>query len=111
MTAEIYARNKTVFWYLLYLAYQENNKNEPTPLFPGKDYSTRLNKYEEIEEKNDLILNEAIQKLLYYITLWFVTGVGSSDGFSLLVKEIEDEDKKAAEAPETPPATTETAPT
>lgn len=94
MTAEQYARNKTIFWYLVYLSYKTNAKNEPEPLFPGKDFEEKAGQYDIVEETNDPFMNQVVRKFMYYVTLWTISEVSNAEQFAQLVKEIEEEEKQ-----------------
>lgn len=103
MTAETYARNKVIFWYFIYLSYKAGANGDPEPFFQGKNYNEKLDKYEEIEEKNDPFLNQIAQKFMQYTTLWFISEVSNPEQFALLIKEVEEEDKETEKATKSVP--------
>ncbi len=79
-TVEVYVRNKTIFFYTLFLAYKQDGDKE-LPYF-GEDlakdwnhnYKSKLAKFDDYEEQNDSFINRVINKFLHVVTIWFITG-------------------------------------
>ncbi len=86
-TAEIYARNKTIFWWVLQLSYEDVNGQE-TPFFGPGDYEKKLTKADEIEETNDPFEMKVVQDFIYYLTIWYVSGSPNESDFQKILKEM-----------------------
>ena len=85
-TAEGRAKNQAVVWWVLFSAYwKDGEESEFKPLFEGKSFDTKLDSYDEIEEKEELFWQEVIRKLSYFIGFWYSGRVTNEDEF----KEIE----------------------
>ncbi len=70
-TAEAKARNRTLFWWILFLSHYQDEKGDIKPVFEGKEFKEKLKNYDNlIENQDDEFWNEAIKKLTYYITMW-----------------------------------------
>lgn len=81
-TPEVYARNKTGVWFMLFLSYKEDG-DKLTPLFPGATYEEKVNVFDDIEDQNDTFLNSVISKFLSIASVYYGTGLSSQ-------KEIDD---------------------
>ena len=79
-TAENRAKNATIMWWVLNLAYKKEG-NEYVSVFGEGDYDARLELYDEIEEKNDAFWTEVIKKFAYFTTFWYTNGVTTEDEF------------------------------
>ncbi len=86
-TAEVYARNKIIFWWALHLAYKAGEKEEP--FFGGKTHEEKLKSYDTLEELDDPFTVQVIQKILYLASLWFVTGVKTQEEFDKVLAETD----------------------
>lgn len=81
-TAENRARNKTVMWWVLYLAHELNEDDRYIPVFGEGNYEEKLNRYDEIEEDTDNVyLQEAIKKFAYFISFWYNGQVATIEDF------------------------------
>lgn len=107
-TAESRARNKTVFWWILNLAYQLQDGKEVI-LFEGSTFEDKIKAYDLLTEKEDALLQEAIQKFFYFIPYWYSGQIKTEADFKkaedILLGQIEKEKKEASaekEAVETP---------
>ena len=87
-TAENRARNKTILWWTLHLAYLED-EGKYTPVFSGDTYEDKLSIYDEMEEIEDEYHEELLSKLLYYVSFWYVGKVNSEEEFKQLLAETE----------------------
>ena len=87
-TAEARARNRTILWWVLQLAYMGEEGKE-TPLFEGETHSEKTKAYEKVEEKEDPVLQKALEKFVFYVTLWYSGSAANSDDFIKLEKELE----------------------
>jgi len=104
-TAEVKARNKTILWWILHMAHQQNegNRNQFLEMFGGsEDLEDRLDAYDRMEENGDDFLQEALKKLAYYVSYWYVSKNVSGEDFKTVeslynqssdYKVVEDEDE------------------
>lgn len=92
-TADIKARNKTITWYLLNLAYyapdEENAK--AAPLFNGEDFEEKYTSYQDKDEQDDEIYLKSIDKLSSIATIWYMSGVQEQNDFDKLLEEVQEE--------------------
>ncbi len=90
-TADIKARNKTITWYLLYLTHiihGEDDDTEMVPMFSGETYDDKYGSYAELEDIDDPIYLQAIDKLSSLTTIWYMSGVQNAEDFDRLMEEI-----------------------
>lgn len=83
-SAEAYARNKVIRWWLLTASYLVNDKGEEIPLFSGKTTEDRLASYDKIEEDEDAFLISIVNKFVNYITFWYVGSATNPEDFDKL---------------------------
>jgi hypothetical protein len=83
-TAENRARNQTIMWWVLNLAYLNEDKKEYVPFFGEGGYDKKIEKYDDIEEKEDIFYKEALAKLAYFVSLWYMGKANSSEDFKNL---------------------------
>ena len=98
-TAESRARNKVILWWMLHLAYSEKDGTE-TPFFGTGSFDERLDKYDEIDEGEDLHELVVARKVAYYVSFWFVGRPNSQQEFQEMIDmalKIDEEESKAAE--------------
>jgi len=88
-TAENRARNKTILWWLLQLSHYEDEDGNRTPVFVGETFKDKLAKYDEFEESDDEFLDTLLQKLIYYVSFWYVGRVSTQEEFEKLIAENE----------------------
>lgn len=99
-TAENRAKNQTIMWWVLQLAHwKEHDHENGKPFFEGKGYDERLDSYDEYEDSDDDFLNEAIRKLAFFISFWYMGRATSSEDF-VAVEELYDEQNPSEEAVE-----------
>lgn len=110
-TAEGRAKHNSVIWWVLFSSYwKENEDSDPRPVFDGESFVTKLESYDEIEEKEDDFWNEAISKLSYFMGFWYSGRATTEEEFkeieslydaSVSVEnEVGEEDKKEEEPKE-----------
>ena len=107
-TAENRAKNQTIMWWVLQLAnWKEHEALDPKPFFKGKNYDERLESYDEYEESDDDFLNEAIRKLAFFVSFWYMGRATSDEDFKAVEELYEQqnpsektEEELAAEAEE-----------
>ena len=81
-TAENRARNQTIMWWVLNISHiQKENSEEFEPIFPELTYEQKLLKYDELDEENEPFWQEALKKLAYFISFWYMGKVLSQDDF------------------------------
>ena len=89
-TAENRARNKTILWWVLQMAYLVDDAGEnPTPIFPGENHEQRLASYDELEESEDEYHEQLLKKLIYYVSYWYVGSAQTEEEFKKLLGELE----------------------
>lgn len=81
-TAENRAKNQTIMWWVLKLSHwKEYGREAETEFFSGEDFDEKLNTYDEYEESDDEFLNEAIKKLAFYISFWYMGRATTEEEF------------------------------
>ena len=85
-TAENRARNKTILWWVLNLSHFEDEDGKSSVIFEGKDFEEKLNSYDSMEEGGDDFDEELLQKLIYYVSFWYVGIVSNQEEFDNLLK-------------------------
>tara|TARA_Y100000593_G_scaffold72793_1_gene133739 strand:+ start:4564 stop:5505 length:942 start_codon:yes stop_codon:yes gene_type:complete len=99
-TAENRARNKTILWWLLNLSYLEDEKGKLSPVFSGDTYEEKLSMYDSMEDSDDEFDENLLQKLIYYVSFWYVGRVTNQEEFEKLIAENEGIEEKVGEAVE-----------
>ena len=102
-TAENRAKNQTIMWWVLKLSHwKEHGRESESEFFTGEDFDQKLNTYDEYEESDDEFLNEAIKKLAFFISFWYMGRATSADEFKA-VEELYDSQSEEyeEEIPET----------
>lgn len=79
-TAEALARRKTLLWWIMNISYQEQNGKE-VPLFGNGTLDERLAIYDDLLEKSDEIINEAIRRISVYVPFWYVGRAEKTEDF------------------------------
>jgi rRNA maturation endonuclease Nob1 len=83
-TAENRARNQTIMWWVLQLSYISENNKDYQPFFGEGNYDKKIEKYDEIEEKDDIFFREILAKLAYFISLWYMGKANKFEDFKNL---------------------------
>lgn len=102
-TADVKARNKTITWFLLHLAYvsegEGDDEENPAeiPLFPGTDYDEKYMRYQELDEEGDEVFLGSIDKLSTVATIWYMSGVQEQDDFEAVLNQIEQDNQSPAD--------------
>ena len=89
-TAETRARNKTVFWWVLNVSYKVWGNEEESPVFGGDSYEERLAKYDVMEDSQDDMELDLIQRLVYYVSFWYAGRAVTADDFKALDEDSSD---------------------
>lgn len=93
-TAEAKARNRTILWWVLNLAFEKDGDGFQ-PIFKKESFEDKLSEYdsfEEDEEKNEFILG-VIRRITYLITLWFLGRADTIEDFKTFDKSFLNENK------------------
>ena len=90
-TAENRARNKTILWWVLQLSYIDDG-SDTSPVFGSGTYEERLDVYDSLEESEETFNEQLLQKLIYYVSFWYVGRVTSQDEFEKLIEDAGDAD-------------------
>jgi len=109
-TAEGRAKHNAVIWWVLFSSYwKEDEDSGIKPVFDGESFETKLESYDEIEEKEDSFWNEAISKLSYFVGFWYSGRATTEEEFkeieslydssTMLENEGEDKEDKKEEEP------------
>ena len=98
-TAESRARNKVILWWMLHLAYNDENGNE-TPFFGNGDLDSRFQTYDDIDEGEDIFKIVVARKFAYYVSFWFVGRPNSQEEFQSMIDmalKLDEEETAAIE--------------
>lgn len=82
-TADSRARAKTAVWWVLHLAYKEEDGKD-IPFYGDGDYKKKLEKYDDIIEDESLFLNEVLQKFNFLIGAWAYRGIATEKDFAAI---------------------------
>lgn len=69
-TAEMKAKNKTIEWWVLHLAYYDLDEKGYKPIFGDGPYESKLDVYENLDDNGDPFTLEAIGICSYLISFW-----------------------------------------
>jgi hypothetical protein len=83
-TAENRARNKTILWWVLQLAYTVDEKGEENPFFGDGTYENKIRIYDNMEENGSDFESLACRKLAYFVSFWYVGRASSQEEFEKL---------------------------
>jgi hypothetical protein len=98
-TAESRARNKVILWWMLHLAYAEQDGKD-VEFFGSGDFDSKLKRYDDIDEGEDLFEIITARKFAYYVSFWFVGRPNSKQEFQEMVDlalKLDEEEKKDEE--------------
>ena len=95
-TADVKARNKTITWFLLHLAFFQEGEGETEevdqrPMFSGTDYDQRYKSYQEADENQNEIFLKSIDKLSTVATIWYMSGVQEQGEFDAVLNQINED--------------------
>tara|TARA_R100000808_G_C2149557_1_gene157979 strand:+ start:1655 stop:2590 length:936 start_codon:yes stop_codon:yes gene_type:complete len=94
-TADVKARNKTITWFLLHLAFyikgDEDEDAEALPLFPGTDFDEKYVSYQEADEEQEEVFVKTIDRLSTISTIWYMSGIQEQEEFEGILKQMEQE--------------------
>lgn len=89
-TAENYAFNRYLIWYILNISGKLNDKDEFTPLFSGKTYEDKVTEHDNILESEDEFMKEVIRELTFLVTYWVRGKANTQEDFDRILKAIRD---------------------
>lgn len=95
-TAENRARNQTILWWVLNISYIKQ-EDKFIPFFGEGDHDKKLSRYDEYEESEDFFEKEAMSKLAYFISLWYMGKANNAEDFKnleLLFEQAKTENKE-----------------
>ena len=98
-TAESRARNKVILWWMLHLAHSEDG-DKITPFFGEGTFDDRIERYDEIDEGEDIHELVVARKVAYYVSFWFVGRPNSQKEFQEMIDmalKLDEEETKATE--------------
>ena len=103
-TAEAKARNRTILWWVLNMAYTDDN-GEYKPMFAGETFNDKLDSYDAIEESGDEFYSATVKRLTYLVTLWFLGRAEKTEDFQQIdndfISALESDEKKDEDSSET----------
>jgi hypothetical protein len=94
-TAEAKARNKTILWWVMFLAFHKDGEDYK-PLFEGDTYENKIMVYDNLEEnenQNEFLLT-VIRRITYLVTLWFLGKADTTEDFVLFDNSFSKEAEK-----------------
>jgi hypothetical protein len=97
-TAENRARNKTILWWVLQLAYAFDEKGREYPFFGEGDYYSKIKVYDNIEENGTDFENLVCRKLAYFVSFWYVGRASSQEEFQKLAAATLEVDEPLVES-------------
>ena len=102
-TAENRAKNQTIMWWVLKLSHwKEFGRESESEFFVGENFDEKLNTYDEYEESDDEFLNEAIKKLAFFISFWYMGRATSEEEFKAVEELYQSQSQEEEEeVPET----------
>ena len=98
-TAESRARNKVILWWVLNLAYSEAGGKE-SGFFGDGDLESKLEKYDSIDEGDDIFDLVVARKFAYYVSFWFVGRPNTQAEFQEMIDialKLDEEESKVVE--------------
>jgi len=99
-TAENRARNKVILWWALHLAYAESDGKE-LPFFGDGSLEKRLERYDEIDESENVFDIIVARRFAYYVSFWFVGRPNSQQEFQEMIDmalKLDDEESIGRES-------------
>lgn len=89
-TAEKIASDRTVVWWMLFLAYKDNN-GKFEPVFGTGKYEDKLKIYDEFENRGDTFETEVTQKLLIVSSAWAFNKAETQTDFDLILSRYDEQ--------------------
>tara|TARA_R100000808_G_C2149463_1_gene157862 strand:+ start:676 stop:1713 length:1038 start_codon:yes stop_codon:yes gene_type:complete len=100
-TAENRAKNQTIMWWVLKLSHWKefDHKNHES-FFPGENFDEKLEVYDSYEEEGDDFFGEAIRKLAYFVSFWYMGRATSEEEFKTVEELYNSQNQTEEEASE-----------
>ena len=91
-TADVRAENKVIQWYILNLTHiQKDDEDSSKPLFEGRDFEDKLQRYYELEEEGDEVYDIIGGKIAALFSFWYYSsGAVTRADFEKLDSDIEE---------------------
>jgi len=92
-TAETYAKNKLLIWWLLHLSYGKDG--EPKCYFDGESYDDKIKKYDVLLEKEDDFVNKILKYFTSLVGFWSASSNEkelTQKEFDLIIKILDEQD-------------------
>lgn len=91
-TADVRAENKVIQWYILNLTHiQKDDEDNSQPLFEGRDFEDKLQRYYELEEEGDEVYDIIGGKVAALFSFWYYSsGAVTKADFEKLDSDIEE---------------------
>ena len=97
-TAENRAKNQTIMWWVLSLAHwKEYDHNEVNPFFGSGSYDEKLEKYDLFEDSDEEFHVEAIRKLAYFVSFWYMGRATTEEEFKAVEELYNSQNEEEAE--------------
>lgn len=97
-TAESYARNRLINWWLVHLLYEETAEDTFEPFFGKGDEDNKFEKYDEYEESENQDESEFFESLtrrvVSLIVFWFMSDETSQETFAQIDPYLKKDSKK-----------------
>lgn len=88
-TVESIANAKTMVWWLLHLAYKEDEKGKEIPYFGEGTYEERLQKLDDLEDESTDLDKKTLERFYLGLSLYFSNKSGEQKDFEELIKNFE----------------------
>ena len=95
-SAEHWARNKTVVWWLAALLYKSSGEGWE-PYFDGKNVDERLEAWNNLDEIDDIPIdnvkfqNKVLTQAMSAVSIWYHTGAGTQEEFQKFFADLDGE--------------------
>ncbi len=100
-TAENRAKNQTIMWWVLELSHwKEYGRESETHFFEGENFDEKLETYDEFEESDDPFLNEAIKKLAFFVSFWYMGRATTQEEFQAVEELYDGQNETEEDVPE-----------
>ncbi len=89
ISAESFARSKTIIFWVLHLSYEEDENGKQTPFYGEGTYEQRLEQSDELEEDSDnVFLQNIMKKFLFALSYWFYSGATTQKDFEQAARDF-----------------------
>jgi len=90
-TAESWARNKTILWWVLFLSYKYTDGENFEPVFKGQIFEEKDAVYGEIWDSEDSFQLEVVNKFVFFVSFWYTGRANKPEDFAEIAKRFEPE--------------------